>query len=89
MITKIVVPITTATIIHTATTACTISLPLTNMMYKFEKSFGIRETMLINRIMEIPLPIPLSEILSPNHMMIQLPAVNVTIIVKIVNTLLS
>ena len=52
-------------------------MPFINCSYKETKSLGIRERMLINKIIEIPFPTPFSVILSPHHIRNAEPAVNV------------
>ena len=58
-----------------------------NCVYKFLRSFGIVDTMLINRITDIPLPTPFSVARSPSHITIALPAVKITTIVSTVQKL--
>ena len=45
------------------------------MLYKVNKSSGILERILINKIIDIPFPTPFSVILSPNHIKNVAPAV--------------
>jgi hypothetical protein len=64
--------------ITTASAAIANFLPATNCTYKFTKSLGIVEIILINNTTEIPLPTPFSVIRSPIYIRKAEPAVNVS-----------
>ena len=56
--------------------------PLINCLYSDWKSLGIRETILINRTIEIPLPMPFSVIRSPIHIRKAEPAVSTRMTIR-------
>ena len=76
-----IVPTTTARITTIAIVAFNTLCPFTKDLYKATKSSGKRDTMLITSIIDIPLPTPLSVILSPSHIRRVEPAVRIATII--------